>query len=175
MLLGYDPQQTEILKEEEWVERVRDKFLESVRIRLVSDVPLGAFLSGGIDSSAVVAAMTRLTNRPVKTYSIGFEGEDSFYNELPYARKVAQAFSTDHHEIMVRPDVAGLLPKLIWHLDEPIADSAMITTYLVSQLAAESVKVILSGVGGDELFGGYRRYLGMRLAVTMIFSPPGFE
>src|SRR6266542_350948 len=155
-----DPKQTQILREEEWVERVREKLLESVRIRLVSDVPLGAFLSGGIDSSAIVAAMARMTDCPVKTYSIGFEGEDYFYNELPYAALVAQEFSTDHHEIMVRPDVAGLLPKLIWHLDEPIADSAFITTYLVSQLAAESVKVILSGVGGDELFGGYRRYLG---------------
>src|SRR5256885_1264500 len=150
----------EIRSEDEWVERVREKLLESVRIRLVSDVPLGAFLSGGIDSSAVVAAMARFSDRPVKTYSIGFAGEDSFYNELPYARLVADAFHTDHHEIVVRPEVAELLPKLIWHLDEPIADSAFFTTYLVSRLARESVTVILSGVGGDELFGGYRRYLG---------------
>ena len=149
--------------EEEWVERVREKLLESVRIRLVSDVPLGAFLSGGIDSSSVVAAMARLTDQPVKTYSIGFEGEDSYYNELPYARVVANEFQTDHHEIIVRPDVSQLLPKLIWHLDEPIADSAFFTTYLVSRLARESVTVILSGVGGDELFGGYRRYLGDEL------------
>lgn len=148
------------LPEDEWVERVREKLFESVRIRLVSDVPLGAFLSGGIDSSAVVAAMAKVTDQPVKTYAIGFEGEDSFYNELPYAKTVARAFGTDHHEIIVRPDVADLLPKLIWHLDEPIADSAFITTFLVSRLAAQSVKVILSGVGGDELFGGYRRYLG---------------
>jgi asparagine synthase (glutamine-hydrolysing) len=154
------PQPNESLKEDEWVECIRDKFLEAVRIRLVSDVPLGAFLSGGIDSSAVVAAMSRLTGRTAKTYSIGFDAEDGFYNELPYARIVARSFSTDHHEILVRPDVAELLPKLIWHLDEPIADSAFITTYLVSQLASQSVKVILSGVGGDELFGGYRRYLG---------------
>jgi asparagine synthase (glutamine-hydrolysing) len=146
--------------EEEWVERIRDKFLESVRMRLMSDVPLGAFLSGGIDSSAIVAAMSQVVNQPVKTYSIGFEGEDSYYNELPYARKIASAFSADHHEIIVRPEVAEMLSKLIWHLDEPMADSAFITTYLVSKLASESVKVILSGVGGDELFGGYRRYLG---------------
>lgn len=152
--------QLETYSEDEWVERVREKLLEAVRIRLLSDVPLGAFLSGGIDSSAIVAAMARLTNHPVKTYSIGFTGEDSYYNELPYARIVADAFKTDHHEIIVRPAVAELLPKLIWHLDEPIADSAFITTYLVSQLARESVTVILSGVGGDELFGGYRRYLG---------------
>jgi len=146
--------------EQEWIERVREKLLESIRIRLVSDVPLGAFLSGGIDSSSVVAAMAWLTNRPVKTYSIGYEGSDKYYNELPYARMVADAFGTDHHEIIVRPDVSELLPKLIWHMDEPIADSAIITTYLVSRLARESVTVILSGVGGDELFGGYRRYLG---------------
>jgi asparagine synthase (glutamine-hydrolysing) len=146
--------------EQEWVERVREKLLESVRVRLVSDVPLGAFLSGGIDSSAIVAAMARLTDQPVKTYSIGFEGADRFYNELPYAQIVARAFATDHHEIMVRPEIGHLLPRLIWHLDEPIADSAFVTTYLVARLARESVTVILSGVGGDELFGGYRRYLG---------------
>jgi asparagine synthase (glutamine-hydrolysing) len=146
--------------EEEWLERVRAKLLETVRAQLVSDVPLGAFLSGGIDSSTIVAAMARLTGRPVKTYSIGYEGEHAYYNELPYAKVVARAFGTDHHEIIVRPEVSELLPRLVWHLDEPIADSACLTTYLVSKLARESVTVILSGVGGDELFGGYRRYLG---------------
>ena len=148
------------LSEGEWVEQVREKLLESVRIRMISDVPLGAFLSGGIDSSAIVAAMARSSSYPVNTYSIGFEGEDSFYNELPYARRVADMYGTNHHEIIVRPDVGSLLPKLVWHLDEPIADSASLTTYLVSEMARETVKVILSGVGGDELFGGYRRYLG---------------
>jgi len=146
--------------EHEWIERIRDKLLETVKMQLVSDVPLGAFLSGGIDSSTIVAAMARLTGQPVKTYSIGYGGDQSYYNELPYAKIVAQAFGTDHHEIIVQPEVSELLPKMMWHLDEPIADSACLTTYLVSRLARESVTVILSGVGGDELFGGYRRYLG---------------
>lgn len=152
--------QTEEHSEQEWIERVRAKLLETIEAQLVSDVPLGAFLSGGIDSSTIVAAMARLTGRAVKTYSIGYEGDQSYYNELPYAKLVADRFATDHHEIVVRPEVSELLPKLIWHLDEPIADSACLTTYLVSRLARESVTVILSGVGGDELFGGYRRYLG---------------
>jgi asparagine synthase (glutamine-hydrolysing) len=106
--------------------------------------------------------MSAASDRPVKTYSIGFAGgaAESFYNELPYARRVATLFGTDHHEIVVRPDVVSLLPRLLWHMDEPIADTAFITTYLVSEFARRDVTVILSGVGGDELFGGYRRYLG---------------
>jgi asparagine synthase (glutamine-hydrolysing) len=145
-----------------WVRRVRDGIEEAVRKQMVSDVPIGAFLSGGIDSSAVVAFMSAHTDRPVKTYAIGFDGGDAeaFYNELPYARRVAALFGTDHHEIVVRPDVVTLLPRLLWHMDEPIADSAFITTFLVSEFARRDVTVILSGVGGDELFAGYRRYLG---------------
>ena len=149
--------------EEEWIERIRAKLQETVRTQLISDVPLGAFLSGGVDSSTIVAIMAGTTGRPVKTYSIGYQGEHSYYNELPYASVVAKAFNTEHHEIVVKPVVSELLPKLIWHMDEPIADSACLTTYLVSKLARESVTVILSGVGGDELFGGYRRYLGNSL------------
>lgn len=162
---------TEKQGEEEWIEQIRAKIQETVRMQLVSDVPLGAFLSGGLDSSTIVAVMAGLTGRPVKTYSIGYKGEHSYYNELPYAGVVAKAFSTDHHEIVVRPDVSELLPKLIWHLDEPVADSACLTTYLVSKLARESVTVILSGVGGDELFGGYRRYLGNSLMRYYSFLP----
>ena len=146
----------------EWTERVRVGIDRSVHMQMVSDVPIGAFLSGGVDSSAVVAAMARHSSRPIRTYAIGFEGgaAEQLYNELPYARQVAQIFGTEHHEIVVKPDVVGLLPKLVWHMDEPLADSAFITTYLVSEFARRDVKVILSGVGGDELFGGYRRYLG---------------
>ncbi len=150
------------VSEDEWIARVRARLEESVRMQMVSDVPIGAFLSGGIDSSAVVAFMSAHSDRPVKTYAIGFAGgeAESYYNELPYARRVADLFGTDHHEILVRPDVVSLLPHLLWHMDEPIADTAFITTYLVSQFARRDVTVILSGVGGDELFGGYRRYLG---------------
>ena len=150
------------LDEKTWVDRVRAALEQAVALQMVSDVPIGAFLSGGIDSSAVVAFMARHSDRPVRTYAIGFDGggAESYYNELPYARRVASLFGTEHHEIIVRPDVVSLLPKLLWHLDEPIADSAFVTTYLVSEFARRDVTVILSGVGGDELFGGYRRYLG---------------
>jgi asparagine synthase (glutamine-hydrolysing) len=147
--------------EEEWIDSVRAEIERSVRDQMVSDVPIGAFLSGGIDSSAVVAFMSRHSAGPVRTYAIGFHGSSGarLYNELPYARQVAESFGTEHHEIIVQPDVATLLPGLIWHLDEPMADAAFITTYLVSKFAREQVTVILSGVGGDELFGGYKRYL----------------
>lgn len=146
----------------QWAERLRAAMEAAVVSEMVSDVPLGSFLSGGIDSSAIVAFMARHSDRPVKTYSIGFKGDaaSEVYNELPYARQVAERFGTDHREIIVRPEVARLLPKLTWHMDEPVADSALITTYLVSEFARRDVTVILSGVGGDELFGGYNRYLG---------------
>jgi len=157
------PEQVDPLRsEEQWVGDVRTQLARSVSSQMVSDVPIGAFLSGGIDSSAVVAFMSAHSDRPVKTYAIGFAGgeAEAYYNELPYARQVAQRFGADHHEILVKPDVVSLLPHLLWHMDEPIADTAFITTYLVSEFARRDVKVILSGVGGDELFGGYRRYLG---------------
>jgi len=148
--------------EDDWVQRVRARLNESVRMQMVSDVPIGAFLSGGIDSSTVVGFMAAHSDQPIRTYAIGFEGTaaDEYYNELPYARRVADLFRTEHHEIVVRPDVVTLLPRLLWHMDEPLCDTAFLTTFLVSEFARRDVKVILSGVGGDELFGGYRRYLG---------------
>jgi asparagine synthase (glutamine-hydrolysing) len=163
--------------EGEWVARVRERLEESVRMQMVSDVPIGAFLSGGVDSSAVVAFMAAHSERPVKTYAIGFGGGEAedYYNELPYARKVAQRFGTEHHEILVRPDTAALLPPLLWQMDEPIADTAFITTYLVSQFARRDVTVILSGVGGDELFGGYRRYLGSHYQAYFDRLPSGLR
>jgi asparagine synthase (glutamine-hydrolysing) len=146
----------------DWVELVREELERAIQSHMISDVPIGAFLSGGIDSSAVAVLMARHSGEPLNTYSIGYAGDGAaaYYNELPYAGLMARRLRSNHREIKVQPDVAKLLPKLIWHLEEPISDSAITTTYLVSELAAESVKVILSGVGGDELFGGYNRYLG---------------
>jgi len=142
--------------EAEWCERLRHELCEATRIRLMSDVPLGAFLSGGIDSSSVVATMSHLMKRAVTTCSIGFEEEK--YNEAEYARQVSQLFSTDHHEQTVQPDAIGILDKLAWHYDEPFADSSAIPTYYVSKIAREHVTVALGGDGGDENFAGYRRY-----------------
>ena len=136
--------------------RLREEFDEAVRLRMEADVPLGAFLSGGIDSSLVVASMARQSSQPVRTFSIGFE--EPRYNELPYARMVAEQYRTEHHEIVVRPDAVDLVTKLVRHYDEPFADSSAIPTYIVSEFAARHVKVALSGDGGDELFGGYESF-----------------
>ncbi|MCA1621774.1 MAG: asparagine synthase (glutamine-hydrolyzing) [Acidobacteria bacterium] len=146
----------EVRAEDDWLEELRALLDESVRVRLVADVPLGAFLSGGVDSSAVVGLMARASERPVKTFSIGFR-EDS-YDELKYARVAAERFKTEHHEFIVTPDVCALVDELVWHFDEPFADSSALPTYMVSKLARDYVKVVLSGDGGDELFAGYTRY-----------------
>ncbi len=141
-------------------QQLRDRFDEAVRMRLIADVPLGAFLSGGIDSSSVVASMALQSKEPVKTFSIGFEEPD--FNELPLAALVARKYNTEHHEIIVRPDSVDLVSKLVRHFDEPFADSSAIPTYLVSEFAAQHVKVALTGDGGDELFGGYQSFLDIQ-------------
>lgn len=135
------------------IEEIRRVFDESVKLRMIADVPLGAFLSGGIDSSLVVATMARQSSAPIRTFSIGWKEQE--FNELPYAALTAQRFGAEHHEMIVHPDALDLVPRLVDHLDEPFADSSIIPTFLVSQFAAQHVKVALSGDGGDELFGGY--------------------
>ncbi len=143
--------------ERDAVVALRDVLADAVRSHMVSDVPLGAFLSGGVDSSAVVAFMAQASSRPVKTFSIGFD--DPQFDELEHARRVARHFGTDHHEFVVRPDGVSILDRLVWHFDEPFADSSAIPTWYVSEIARQHVTVVLSGDGGDELFGGYDRYL----------------
>jgi asparagine synthase (glutamine-hydrolysing) len=143
-------------------EQLREQVLEATRVRMVADVPLGAFLSGGIDSSITVAAMSRLSSDPVKTYAIGFE--DERFNELPHARQAAQHLGTDHHEMIVRADAAAIVPQLIEHFGEPHADNSAIPTYYVAQLARQGVTVALTGDGGDEAFAGYRRFYHAALA-----------
>jgi asparagine synthase (glutamine-hydrolysing) len=133
---------------------------EAVRLRLISDVPLGAFLSGGVDSSAVVATMARVGSGTVKTFSIGFSAKE--YDETRYARMVAERYATDHQELVVEPDAVAVLPRLVWHYGEPFADPSAVPTYYVSELARQDVTVALNGDGGDECFLGYRRYKAMR-------------
>ncbi len=156
---------------------VRHELREAVRLRLESDVPLGVFLSGGIDSSAVVASMREVTGQRIRTFTVGFGASAASYDELPYARMVARRFETEHHEEILEPVVADLLPTIVHHFDEPFADSSAIPTFVVAQATARHVKVVLSGIGGDETFAGYPdqplpdRYLGW----TRFFSDADLE
>src|SRR5262249_22610354 len=138
------------------IERLRFELAEAVRIRLRSDVPLGAFLSGGMDSAAVLALMAKQSSRPVKTFTIGFG--DSEYDELADARSTAEHFGAEHHEQIVTPDCVRVAQTLAYHYDEPFADASAIPTFHVAELARRHVTVVLSGDGGDELFAGYTPY-----------------
>ncbi len=150
------------ISEGEAAEEVVCRLREAIRLRLVSDVPLGVFLSGGIDSAAVVALMSQELGSPIKTFSIGFEEEA--YNELPYARLVANRFHAEHHEFIVRPDALAILPKIVWHYGEPFSDSSAIPSFYLAEMTRQYVTVALNGDGGDENFAGYDRYVGNQLA-----------
>jgi len=153
------------IREEEYAEQLEALLRECVGLHLTSDVPFGAFLSGGVDSSTIVALMSQFLNEPVKTYSVGFEGQGQAFSELPYARVVANKFHTDHHEVFIRPShLVDLAEKIVWHLDQPLAEHATLANYMVAELAARDVKMVLTGEGGDELFAGYARYSGERLS-----------
>ncbi|MGN6798947.1 MAG: asparagine synthase (glutamine-hydrolyzing), partial [Gaiellaceae bacterium] len=150
-------------------ELIRDQLLEATRLRLRSDVPLGAFLSGGVDSSAVVAAMAKQSSQ-VKTFSIGFDVDE--YDETSYARDVARLFETEHEELRVTPSAIDILPKLVWHFGEPFADSSAIPSFYLSELTRRHVTVALNGDGGDENFGGYTRYLPHRRERLLALPQP---
>lgn len=153
------------VREEVYAEQLEGLLRECVKQHLVSDVPFGAFLSGGVDSSTIVALMSQFMNEPVKTYSVGFEGDGEAFSELPYARMVAKKFQTDHHEVIIRPsNFSSLAEKVIWHQDQPLAEQATLANYMVAELAARDVKMVLTGEGGDELFAGYARYSGERFS-----------
>jgi asparagine synthase (glutamine-hydrolysing) len=150
--------------------QIVERLTEAVKLRLISDVPLGAFLSGGIDSSAIVALMARLSSAPVKTFSIGFNEPE--YDETQHAQSVAQQFGTEHHQFTVEPDATDILETLVWHFDEPFADPAALPTYYLSKLTREHVTVALNGDAGDENFAGYSRYL-VTLLSQYLHSVPG--
>src|ERR1041384_3795875 len=150
---GDEPERTR----REYIEQWKELFEQSVRLRLMADVPLGMFLSGGIDSSAIAAMMSRMVDEPIKTFSVAFKEREA--NELEYARLVASTFKTSHHEVVVDPaQFFEYLPRLIWHEDEPLAHPSSVALYFVSHLASQHVKVVLTGEGSDEMLGGYERY-----------------
>jgi asparagine synthase (glutamine-hydrolysing) len=160
-----------LLREEDYVEQLLELLRETIGIHLRSDVPFGAFLSGGLDSSTIVALMAEQLSTPVNTFSVGFDGE-GIQDELPYAQQVAVAFGCSHHTLKITSnDFLNLAEKVLWHLDQPIADQATIATYMVAKLARQHVKMVLTGEGGDELFAGYARYAGERYSPLTRYIP----
>ena len=166
--LGQPPATTDV---EEAKRLLREKLTESVKLRMISDVPLGAFLSGGVDSSVIVALMSGLSSKPVKTFSIGFDEER--FSETRYAKMVADRYKTDHTEFVVKPEMADVLPKLAWHYGEPYADASALPTYYVARETRKFVTVALNGDGGDENFAGYIRYFAMKAARVADALPGG--
>ena len=162
--LEYHPKSS--ISDDEACEELRHRLNEAVRRRQISDVPLGAFLSGGIDSSIIVGLMASQSSQPVRTFSIGFR--ESAFNELEHARRVARKWQTEHHEYYVEPDAVSILPTLVRHFGEPYADASAIPTYYVSRITRKQVTVALNGDGGDESFAGYERYLAHRLADQLL-------
>ncbi len=163
------------LRAEEAEERLLAHLKEAVRLHLISDVPLGVFLSGGMDSTTLVALMRTVSDSRIRTFTIGYGGADETYNELTFARLVAERFGTDHHEEILEPKAVDLLPRIIQAFDVPFGDSSAIPNYLVSQVARRTVTVALAGHGGDELFGGYPRYLGQRVGALYDRLPSGLR
>ncbi len=159
-------------READYAEELEARLRESVRLRLMSDVPFGAFLSGGLDSSTIVALMSQMLDKPVKTFAVGFDGPGESESELPFARLVADHYQADHHEVFIRAeDLMNLAETVVWHLDQPIADEACLANYMVANLAAQHVKMVLTGEGGDELFAGYARYAWERLSPAFNVLP----
>ena len=156
-------------KDHEAIEQLDRLVSDAVRLQMISDVPVGSFLSGGLDSSLITALMTGLTDKSVSTFTIRFSEQDQNFEQMPqddrYARQVAKLFGTEHHELEIRPDIVNLLPKMVYHLDEPLADPAALNTYLIARNARENgIVVLLNGMGGDEIFGGYRKQLACVMA-----------
>ena len=164
-----EPEDVQPASHEDAADQLLAHLEEAVRLRLIADVPVGAFLSGGIDSSLIVAVMRRVDAGRVRTFSIGFEHEE--YNELSHARRVAAHCETEHREFIVRPDAAAILPRLVWHYSEPFADSSAVPSFYLSQMARADVTVALNGDGGDEVFLGYDRYRAAMLASRMDVMP----
>ena len=168
-----ESKQTTRQTDDEYIQQLREMLEQAVRRHMIADVPVGAMLSGGLDSSIIVALMSRMTDEPVRTFSIGYGGGAHRFNETEYARRVAKQFGTQHQELETTGVTADSLREMVWHLDEPAGNSSYLPTFLISQAAAKEVKVLLSGAGGDELLGGYPRYQGAVWAEAMSRVPSG--